>query len=47
MYTFTDCITEISNTQVDPAKDFGFAVTQMYNLIEHIDDYSKSSGCLY
>ena len=47
MYTFTDSLTEISNTQADHVKDFGFAVIQMYNLIEYIDDYSKSSGCLY
>ena len=35
---FTNCISEVNNTQIDNAKDFGIAMT-MYNLIEYSDDY--------
>ena len=41
--SFTDCISEINNTQIDNAKDIGI-VMPMYNLIEDIDNYSKTSG---
>ena len=34
---FTDCITEIKNTQVDNAKDLD-VVTPMYNLREYSDN---------
>ena len=37
---FTDCISEISNTQTDNSKDLD-AVMPMYNLIEYSDNYSK------
>ena len=43
---FTDCITEINNTQVDNEKDLHI-VMPMYNLIEYSDNYSKTSGSLY
>ena len=39
--SFTHCITEIDNTQVDNAKDID-AVLPMYNLIEYSDSYSKT-----
>ena len=39
---FTDCISEITNTQVDNAKDID-AVMPMYNLIEYSNNYSKTS----
>ena len=41
---FTICISEINNTQVDNPKDINI-VMPMYNLIEHIDNYSKTSVC--
>ena len=40
---FTDCISEINNTQVDNAKDID-VVMPMYNLVEYSDNYSKTSG---
>ena len=43
--TFTDCITEINNTQVDDAQKIDI-VMPMYNLIEFCDAYSKTSGSL-
>ena len=43
---FTNCISEINNTQVDNAKDIDI-VTPMYNLIEYSDNYSKTSGGLW
>ena len=42
---FTNCIIEINNTQEDNAKDIDIVVS-MYNLIEHSDNYSKTSGSL-
>ena len=39
---FTICISEINNTRVDNA----YIVMPMYNLIEYIDNYSKTSGSL-
>ena len=39
---FTNCLSEINNTQVDNAKDLD-TVMPMYNLTEYIDDYSKTS----
>ena len=41
---FTICISEINNTQVDNPKDINI-VMPMCNLIEHIDNYSKTSVC--
>ena len=42
---FSNCISEINNTQVDNAKDIDI-VMPMYNLIEYSDNYAKTSGSL-
>ena len=44
--TFTNCISEINNTQVDNAKNIDI-VMPMYNLIEYSDNYTKTSGSLW
>ena len=43
---FTNCISEINNTQVDNAKDIDI-VMPMYNLIGYSDNYAKTSGSLW
>ena len=43
---FTNCISEINNTQVDNATDIDI-VMPMYNLIEYSDNYAKTSGGLW
>ena len=43
---FTDCISNINNTQADNAKDIDI-VMPIYNLIEYSDNYSKTSGSLW
>ena len=43
---FTNCISEINNTQIDNAKDIDI-VMPMYNLIEHTDNYVKTTGSLW
>ena len=43
---FTNCISEINNTQVDNAKDIDI-VMPMYKLIEYNDNYAKTSGNLW
>ena len=43
---FTNCISEINNTQVDNAKDID-TVMPMYNLIEYSDNYAKTSASLW
>ena len=43
---FTDCITEINNTQVDDAQKSDI-VKPTYNLKEYSDVYLKTSGCLW
>ena len=43
--SFTNCISEINNTQVDNAKDIDI-VMPMYNLIEYSDNYAKTTGSL-
>ena len=43
---FTNCISEINNSQVDNAKDIDI-VMNMYNLIEYSDNYAKTSGSLW
>ena len=43
---FTNCISEINNTQVGNAKDIDI-VMPMYNLIEYSDNYAKASGSLW
>ena len=42
---FTNCISEINNTQIDNAKDID-TVMPMYNLIEYSDNYVKTTGSL-
>ena len=44
--SFTDCISEIDNTQLDNAKD-NDAVVPICNLIEYSNNYSKTSGILW
>ena len=43
---FTNCISEINNTQVDSANDIDI-VMPMYNLIEYSDNYAKTTGSLW
>ena len=43
---FTDCIREINNAQIDNAKYID-VVMSVYNLIEHSNNYSKTSGSLW
>ena len=43
---FTNCISEINNTQIDNAKDIDL-VMPMYNLIEYSDNYAKTTGSLW
>ena len=43
---FTNCISEISNTQVDSAKDTDI-VMSTYDLIEYSDNYAETSGNLF
>ena len=42
---FTNCISEINNTQVENAKDINI-VMPIYNLMEYSDNYAKPSGSL-
>ena len=43
---FTNCISDINNTQMDNAKDIDI-VKPMYNLIEYSDNYAKTTGSLW
>ena len=43
---FSNCISEINNTQIDNAKDIDI-VMPMYNLIEYTDNYAKTAGSLW
>ena len=43
---FTDCMSEINNTEIDNTKDID-VVMSVYSLIEYSDNYSKSSGGLW
>ena len=43
---FTDCISNINNTQMDNPKDIDFLIP-LYDLIEYSDNYSKSAGSLW
>ena len=43
---FTNCISEINNTQIDNAKDID-NVMPMYNLIEYSDNYAKTTRSLW
>ena len=42
---FTNCISEINNTQIDNAKDIDI-VMPMHNLIGYSNNYEKTSGSL-
>ena len=42
---FTNCISEINNTQIDNAKDIDIVMPK-YNLIEYSDNYAKTTGSL-
>lgn len=41
-----DCISEITNTQIDNAKEID-VVMNMYNLVEYSENYSQRSGSLW
>ena len=43
---FTNCISEINNTQKDNAKDIDI-VMPIYNLIEYSENYAKTTGSLW
>ena len=43
---FTNCISEINNTQIDNAKDIDIVIP-MYNLIEYSDNYAKTTGSIW
>ena len=43
---FTNCISEINNTQIGNAKDIDI-VMPMYNLIEYSDNYLKTSESVW
>ena len=43
---FTNCISKINNTLTDNAEYIDILMP-MYNLIEYIDNYSKTSGSLW
>ena len=43
---FTDCMSEINNTQIDNAKYIDVIMLK-YNLIKYSDNYSKTSGRLW
>ena len=43
---FTNCISEVNNTQIDNTKDIDI-VMPMYNLIEYSDNYPKTSKSLW
>ena len=42
---FTNCISEINNTQIDNCKDIDI-VMPLYNLLEYSDNYARTSGSL-
>ena len=44
--SFTNCISEINNNQIDNAKYLD-VVMPMHNLIEYNDSYPKTSGSLW
>ena len=43
---FTDCISQINNTQIDNAKYIDLSIP-LYNLTKYSDNYSKTSGSLW
>ena len=46
MYSITDCISEINNTDVNNAKGID-VVMPLYNLIEYSDNYLNTSASLW
>ena len=44
---FTNCISEINNTQVDNAKDIDILMPMPNYLIEYSDNYAKNTGSLW
>ena len=44
--SFTNCISEINNTQIDNCKDIDI-VKPLYNLLEYSDNYAKPSETLW
>ena len=44
--SFTICISEINNTQIDNCKDIDI-IMPMYNLTEYSDNYAETSGSLW
>ena len=44
--SFTDCISETHNTQIDNSRDID-VVMSMYNFIEYSNNYSKTAGSLW
>ena len=43
---FTNCISEINNTQIDNAKDINI-IMNLYNLLEYSDAYTRTSGSFW
>ena len=43
---FTECISEINNTQIDNAANL-YIVMPIYNLVEYSDKYLKTSRILW
>ena len=43
---FTNCISEINNTQIDNCKDIDILMP-LYNLLQYSDNYAKTSGSLW
>ena len=43
---FTNCISEINNTQIDNAKDID-VIMPLYNLLEYSPAYAKTSGSFW
>ena len=44
--SFTNCISEINNNQIDNCKDIDIVIP-LYNLLEYSDNYAKTSGTLW
>ena len=44
--SFTNCMSEINNTQIDNDKDIDIVMPK-YSLIEYSNNYSKTSGSLW
>ena len=42
---FSDCISELNNTEVDNAQDLDVVIS-FYNVIKYSDNHTKTSGCL-